>query len=214
MPLSGIDVSVHQNLIDWTQVAPANLSFAYARASLGITGQDRSFATNWAGIASATLFRGAYHVFYPDDDPTLQAQNFIAALAAANGGSPLLATGDLPAMVDVEIPLQTTDPLNFCNVLLSLLGQIALATGRTPIIYTNRGFWDPNTASSTAFAATYPLWVAEYGVAAPHGLPAGWANYTFWQHTEKLPAIPGTNTLLDGDYFNGALTDLQALALA
>jgi lysozyme len=213
MPLSGIDVSVHQNLIDWTQIPNANLSFAFARASLGITLQDANFALNWAGIAAAGLFRGGYHVFVPADDPTAQAQNFLTVLANANGGSPVLTAGSLPAVLDVELNSinNPTPPADFCAGLLTLLGQIGLATGRTPIIYTGRPFWNANTSNSTAFSA-YPLWIAEYGVPAPRGLPAGWADYTFWQYTESLPALPGTNGPLDGDYFNGTQADLQALA--
>jgi lysozyme len=210
MPLSGIDVSHDQGPIDWTQVPSANLSFAFARASIGITYKDPNFPANWAGIATANLTRGAYHVFCPADDPTDQAQNFIAALTAANDGSPLLTTGSLPPVADVELP-QNCSPATITTGLLSFLGQIELATGRTPIIYTGRGFWNTYTANSTAFAA-FPLWVAEYGVAAPHGLPAGWADYTFWQYTQTLPAIPGINGLLDGDTFNGAQVDLDALA--
>jgi lysozyme len=212
MPLSGIDVSYAQNLIDWTQVATANLSFAFAKASEGITIADAQFVANWQGMQTAGLIRGAYHFFHPNDDPDAQANNFLAALAAANGNSPLLATGDLPVAVDVEVT-GNASPAALCATLQTYLDIVQAATGRAPIIYTGRSFWNTATASSTAFAA-YPLWIAEYGVSTPHGLPAGWPTYTFWQSTQSLqpPIIPGLTTPTDGDVFNGLLHDLQALA--
>jgi lysozyme len=212
MPLSGIDVSHNNGPIDWSQIANAqtNLTFAFAKATEGTGFTDPQFSANWSGIAAAGLLRGAYHFFHPELDPTLQAQNFLAALTAANNGSPILVTNDLPAILDVE-RVTTASPSTLCAALQTFLTLVEAATGRTPILYTNHYYWQTYTAACTDFAA-YPLWVAEYGVPAPRALPAGWADYTFWQYTQTLPALPGTTTPLDANYFNGTLPDLQALA--
>ena len=93
----GIDVSHYQAVVDWTAVAAGGERFAFAKASEGALVPDQYFLDNWRGMKAAGILRGAYHFFHPNADPQAQASNFLNRLAAANGGSPLLAPGDLPA---------------------------------------------------------------------------------------------------------------------
>jgi lysozyme len=208
MPITGIDVSHMQAEIDWTSVASAGFSFACAKATEGLTISDAQFQNNWNGIASANLLRGAYHFFHPSDDSTAQANHFLAALTSANG-SATLGVGDLPATLDVESTADTVPPAQLCSSIQTWLDTVQAATGRVPIIYTNAGFWNTATGGSTAFGS-YPLWVAEYGVAAPK-LPVGWSAYTIWQWSEAQ-TVAGITTPVDADTFNGTLDALQALA--
>ena len=100
--IPGIDVSHYQGVVDWAAVAASGEQFAFAKATEGVSVADLYFHDNWAGIKSAGLLRGAYHFFHPDQNAPTQAQSFLAKLTAANG-SPLLAPGDLPATLDLEI---------------------------------------------------------------------------------------------------------------
>ena len=90
----GIDVSHHQETVDWTKVAGAGISFAYAKASEGMNA-DPLFPANWAGMKAAGVIRGAYHFFRPKTDPAAQASHFCALVGA-------LDPADLPPMVDLE----------------------------------------------------------------------------------------------------------------
>jgi len=210
MPLTGIDVSHIQGDMDWTAVAQAGYTFAYAKATEGLTIADAKFAANWAGMGSANLFRGAYHYFHPNDDAAAQATQFLTALTEANG-SAKLAPGDLPCALDVEVN-GGLSPADLVTSIQVWLDAVQTATGRVPIIYTGPGFWNTATAGTTQFAQ-YPLWVAEYGVSAPKN-PSGWNDYTIWQWSEAqtIAEVGGLSVTVDADRFNGAITDLEKLA--
>src|SRR5437868_3931860 len=51
----GIDVSNHQGLIDWPEVAADHVSYAYVKATEGDDFVDKRFTQNWTGAASAGL---------------------------------------------------------------------------------------------------------------------------------------------------------------
>jgi lysozyme len=206
--IPGIDVSHYQGVVDWVAVAASGEQFAYAKATESVSVSDLYFHDNWAAIKSAGLLRGAYHFFHPDKDPAAQAQFFLAKLAAANGGSPLLAPGDLPATLDLE----TTGGRSPADILAAAtvwLQAVAAATGRQPLLYTFTSFWR-NTLGNPKTLSNYPLWIAQYSPAPPPQL-GGWNNYTFWQFTPST-VVAGIGKPADGDSFNGTSTDLQALA--
>jgi lysozyme len=204
----GIDVSNYQGVVDWATVASGGESFAYAKASEGLTVADPYFADNWAGIKAAGLLRGAYHFYHPNDDPAAQATNFLNALAAANGGSPVLAPGDLPPALDLEVT-NGAAPADLVAGAATWLATVAAATGKTPIVYTFVYFWRTTLGNPTDLS-TYPLWIAEINAAQPI-VPGGWSNWLFWQFaTQQLAGVHSPTTDLDA--FNGSLADLQALA--
>jgi GH25 family lysozyme M1 (1,4-beta-N-acetylmuramidase) len=43
-------------------------------------------------------------------------------------------------------------------------------------------------------------------------MPLGWTVWTFWQYSQSL-TINGVHGAADHDYFNGPLSQLQALAV-
>src|SRR5690349_7534 len=170
--IRGIDVSKYQGTIDWSQVATAGLTFVFIKASQGITGVDPELSANWSGAQTAGLLRGVYHFYQPGDDPTQQAQHFLAT-------APPFGAGDLPPVLDIETAGSLT-PAEIVQGVATWLDAVQTATGRTPIVYTAPGFW--KTLGTTQFGG-HPLWIAEYGVSSPL-VPAGWARWTFWQYSE------------------------------
>ena len=74
----GIDVSAHQERIDWTRVATDGIEFAYIKATEGGDFHDDRFAENWSQSQEAGLDRGAYHFFTLCTPGALQAANFLA----------------------------------------------------------------------------------------------------------------------------------------
>ena len=91
----GIDVSSYQGSVDWAQVKGAGLVFAFAKATQGTSQVDPEFATNWSGMRAAGLVCGAYHFLDADQDPTAQAEHFLATVK--------LEAGDLPPVLDIEV---------------------------------------------------------------------------------------------------------------
>jgi lysozyme len=59
----GIDVSGVAGKVDWKIFKRNGITFAFAKATEGITIVDRDFPTNWAGMKEAGIIRGAYHMF-------------------------------------------------------------------------------------------------------------------------------------------------------
>jgi lysozyme len=197
---NGLDVSHFQDTVDWPQVFQAGYLFAFIKATDGITYVDPMFATNWSGAQAAGLLRGAYHFFEANDDPQQQAENFLNTVT--------LQSGDLPPVLDVESS-STSSQVSTATIIQSIatwLQTVQQATGRTPIIYTNPGYW--NSLATTQFSG-YPLWVAEYGVASPT-LPTGWTSWAFWQFSQT-GQIPGITTAVDLDLFQGSLQSLQQM---
>jgi lysozyme len=197
---NGLDVSHYQGTVDWQQVFQAGYLFAFIKATDGITYVDPMFATNWGGAKAAGLLRGAYHFFEANDDPQQQAQNFLDTVT--------LEPGDLPPVIDVESS-STSGQVSTATIIDSIatwLQTVEQATGLTPIIYTNPGYW--NSLGTEQFSG-YPLWVAEYGVASPT-LPTGWTSWALWQFSQS-GQIPGVTTAVDLDLFQGSLQSLQQL---
>ena len=73
----GVDVSAHQDRIDWQRVAHDEIEFAYIKATEGGDFVDRRFRENWEGAGAAGLDRGAYHFFTLCRDGATQARHFL-----------------------------------------------------------------------------------------------------------------------------------------
>ena len=196
--VQGIDVSHFQGTVSWQQVAKAGMSFAFAKATEGITYVDPQFAANWAGIQAAGLLRGAYHFFEANDDAAAQAQHFLATVQ--------IAPGDLPPVLDVETTGGVSNAQIWSGV-STWLQAVEQATGRQPIVYTAPGFWNAHQPDLTL--TSYPLWLADY--ASQPTLPTGWTSWLFWQ-LSQTGTVAGVTGSVDLNLFSGSLEQLHALA--
>jgi GH25 family lysozyme M1 (1,4-beta-N-acetylmuramidase) len=79
------------------------------------------------------------------------------------------------------------------------------STSVYPLIYTTANWWSECTGNSAAFSSTCPLVLASYNT-SPGTIPGGWPYQTIWQNSDSY--IYGG----DSDIFNGALSQLQAIA--
>lgn len=91
----GIDVSAHQDEINWRQVADDGIGFAYIKATEGGDFVDDRFGVNWRVAGEVGLDRGAYHFFTFCTSGAVQARNFLAV-------APPDSTA-LPPAVDLEL---------------------------------------------------------------------------------------------------------------
>lgn len=82
----GIDVSVHQGAINWTNVKNAGIQFAYTKATEGVDFIDTRFVQNMTNAAAAGVYIGPYHYARPDSsstnplDPVNEANDFVDAI--------------------------------------------------------------------------------------------------------------------------------------
>ena len=205
----GMDISHLNGAIDWPNLSP-QIQFVYCKASQGEGFTDPMFQTYISNLKQKGLIYGAYHFLTFQATAQAQVANFMAS------GFDFSAPGTLPPALDVE--WQVPDSLNqyildnqaACIQLVSdVLQLIATQTGRTPVVYTAKGFMSEYLNNSAAFA-NYPLWIPAYQPAPP-GLPPGWNNYTIWQHS-GAGAIDGVTGEVDQDLFNGTAADLKRFA--
>ncbi len=197
--VEGIDVSHYQGAISWAQVAASGNVFAFIQATQGTGYIDATFAANWAQAAAAGILRGAYHIFYPNQDPVDQAERFLSTLTSK---------GELPVALDLEqvnagvgVPLDTV-----ANGVSAWVDYVSANYGR-PIVYVSPAYW--NALPNKGIEPKADLWVAEYGVAAPVAVGQWGLGYTFWQYT-GTGAANGITGAVDQDHYNGSLDQLHA----
>lgn len=196
-PVQGIDISHHQQHIDWSQIAAQNIRFAFLKATEGSDHIDSLFERNWAAVKQAGIVRGAYHYFSPYSDPERQAGNFIARVK--------LDSADLPPVLDVEIKGRL-DMAQLRRNVLKWMEVIEKYYRRTPILYTNQKYYLLYFAGRDF--DRFPLWIARYnsGQTPPRMLFD--RRWTFWQYG-SCGRLNGIDGCVDFNVFNGSLTDFQ-----
>lgn len=218
--------------VDWSKAQQQKISFVYVKASQGTQYRDPTFAYHWRALAEKKIARGAYHFMSADEDPVAQADNFLDKL---DESGKLLAV-DLPPCLDLEADLRkdsskrwiVTDtgeirdfwlgqqPDAIVQKVLQWLKRVEEKTGRIPIIYTSRGWWNDRIKDEKKIAlfSRYPIWIANYtDTGSPiNGKPKVPNDqvWTLWQFTET--GRTGTDTLpgkVDINVFNGELGSFE-----
>lgn len=197
----GIDVYQGDGAVDWAAVKNSGKTFAYVKATEGVSIKDEAFAGHWFNMKKYGIIRGAYHFFHPrTSDPVQQAREFIKTVGK-------FEAGDLPPALDVEVD----DGANRSTIIAKMklwLSEVEKAlleqTGRKikPIIYTYPNFWIETLGNPFDFNA-YPLWIAEYGVIEPI-IPSTWGsgNYLIHQYEGDVSNIAGVSRKADLNRFN------------
>lgn len=189
---TGIDVSDHQGLIDWTAVAADGISFALIRVGYrgnteGYLHQDERFEENLAGAEDAGLACGIY--FY-SQAVTVEEAREEAAFVLERLGSRELAYpivfdyelnsgGRLASLGDYEA---TACARAFCETIQ--------ASGHDCMLYGNG--YDLQRLD-LAELPDCPVWYAEYS-----GAPSRTDSFVLWQYTAS-GSVNGIATPVDLD---------------
>jgi GH25 family lysozyme M1 (1,4-beta-N-acetylmuramidase) len=196
----------------WSMHHNGRASFVFIKATEGGGYVNPAFASDFAAAARGRLARGAYHFARPSGGT--HDEIFLSAYGAARGYCSTVGTlqgpGNLPPVLDLEVA-GTLNPEQLTLWTQVWLSQVRLLTGRTPILYTNPGFWKQAMANSADFAS-YPLWLANYGVPSPE-MVGGWKSFMFWQFTDS-GRIAGAGSNVDMNLFNGSHAELVALTVS
>lgn len=197
----GIDVSNHQKLIDWSQVAASGVQFAVIKCSEGVDYSDPFFPRNWELAKTAGLVRGAYHFARPSLNSAIsEAAHFLQQLQRAGG----LETGDLLAL-DME-DMEVEAGVDLSAWTLQWLEMVQREVGFRPLLYTGRWYMARNWLIDPRLAE-YGLWLAAYQQTAP-APPDPWPFLALWQHT-NAGRIPGVAGNCDLDWFFGDVDQLR-----
>jgi lysozyme len=229
----GIDVSHHNEgdcgcKIDWSAIQSQKIAFAYVKASQGVKSFDKRFDEHWRDIKALppgrAIYRGAYHFLSADGSGASQADNFLGMI-----GSKLDPT-DLPPSLDLEWDVRTgpdgkiilgsdgkardfwdtvVSPQEIIDRALEWLKVVEARTGRIPIVYTNRAWWNERIKDEGKFAALsrYKIWIADYsknGRAQETPSVPNRAKWHLWQFTASAKiAQGGLPTAVDANIFKG-----------
>jgi lysozyme len=196
----GVDVSRYQTHVEWPEVRKNDIAFAFIKATEGFHRQDDLFAAHWQESGAAGVLRGAYHFYRPNQQPLLQALNFIRVVG--------LEAGDLPPVLDVET-LGDTRPGKLREGVQIWLDLVEKHFEVKPILYTNYDFYRKYLEGHFD---DYPLWIAHYQVPRLRMEPGPRKQLKFWQLTDR-GTVGGIQGRVDCNVFYGSQSELQQLCL-
>ena len=189
----GIDVSAHQEEIDWPTVRKAGVEFAMIRAGYrGYTGGslviDDYFEQNVQGAQEAGIDVGVY--FYSQaitpEEALEEAELVLSLIADKEITYPVvydweLVTNDVARTDDVSVRTLTQCSIAFCE-------RIQQA-GYIPMVYQNKR--TSLLKLDLPELTDYDFWLAEYNDEATY-----YYNYQMWQYASD-GTVPGVNGHVD-----------------
>lgn len=200
----GFDISHYQEQkdISWDSLSIANgsikLDFVVMRATMGNKKKDKNFDNFWEAAKENELIRGAYHFYKPDEDPILQANNYLESVQ--------LEEGDLVPVVDIEKIPRRKSHEKFIEDLKTWLQIVEEKYGKKPIIYTYYYYYKDYLRDEFN---DYPLWLANYNNVT---IPSPEDDWKMWQFTEN-GIVNGINAKVDLNVYNGNSWSFRNLTL-
>lgn len=166
--LWGIDISHHQQKVDWDALAEHNKpDFIFLKCSEGRTHKDTKYDTYKKEANKRGIVTGAYHFFSYQSSGKDQALHFIQH---AN-----LKEGDLIPVLDIEYKKNRPSNAAIRKEVGAFCAVIREAYGVNPIIYCEYSYY--NNILKSEFA-DYHYWICDF-----RGEPQN--DYVFWQYTDS-----------------------------
>jgi len=186
-----IDVSHHQNDIDWARVKNAGKQLVIIKASQGMS-KDSRWDANRQGALQHGLLIIPYAFLTADDDPLQQADFFIQTAGLVAG---------MPAALDWE-----GDSAPEAQDVETIGKRVAQTIHRDPLAYWGLTPPDPPTDAMKQ----WPRWIPRYGVNDGHPDPNHKPTepWLFWQYTSK-GKVNGIAGDVDASLFAGSEDELR-----
>ncbi|SHF68710.1 glycoside hydrolase family 25 protein [Dysgonomonas macrotermitis] len=199
----GIDISHHNPILNWIEVKNEGVSFAYIKATEGITHDDRNYPYNYKLAKENGVRIGSYHFYNFGVSGREQAKHFIKVATCE--------PGDLLPAIDVEhSPANpySKDTLFVRSVIKELKileNELYEYYGHHPIIYTNLDCY--KLYINKQFPDN-PIWISSLNKEPGDDIE----NWVIWQFSHK-----GELTSLDGDvdlnYFRYTIDRISEICL-
>jgi GH25 family lysozyme M1 (1,4-beta-N-acetylmuramidase) len=208
----GIDVSSYQGSgVNWSSVKSSGRSFAWAKATEGMTINDSTFSGNISRGKSAGLIMGGYHFAHPESNGPGSEENHFWSIA---GGTILSDNKTLMPMLDFEVfsgHVSASSYSDWANQFNNALVADAKAAGVkiTPFLYTS-------SCNACNFGSSVSGWNADLanynGQSSQTGTPwsvcsscEAWGSgvWDAWQYTDSA-SVSGVSGGVDADVINGS----------
>lgn len=188
----GIDVSHHQDDIDWDQLAlycdnngnvyrkkPEEkkymqpVFFAYFKATEGATWKDGTYDVRATEAERHGIVKGAYHFLRLGSGVEEQIKNFVEKAT--------WTSGDLPPALDIEVEeeIRSHGTDKFLDMTFTWLEAIERQMNVKPIIYTTENIRDKYLTKDPRFK-NYSCWITRFRQAGPEN-----EDWKIWQMTEN-----------------------------
>lgn len=198
--VQGLDVSHHQQEIEWDSVKRQGFHFVFIKATEDTSFVDSNFIENYEGARATGMIVGAYHFFRPKSSGHKQAVHFMK--------NSMVQTGDLLPVLDIE----TTDNVSSATILAEIqefVQTVEDSMHLKPIIYSNQKFFNEHLDESYADDL---LWIARYNKDWIPELEES-AEWHFWQYGQR-GKIPGIKTFVDFNVFCCSSDELSLFLVA
>ncbi len=202
-PVRGVDVSHHNEFVNWQVLKEENISFVFMKSTEGSDHLDREYQMNYLLAKEVGLKVGTYHFYTFGKDGKEQAQHFI--------DNSNIVSGDLIPAIDVEhskINRATTSKESYDKMIDELKVMERVLSdyyGVRPIIYTNkecyRLYINGNFPDN-------PLWICDL-----NGEPGeDHSHWQIWQfsHTGELDGAIGH---IDLNFYRGTFNEFNSLLI-
>jgi len=191
----GIDVSKHQEYINWGELRKNNrIQYVFIRATVGSDIVDANYKENVRNARKHGFKVGSYHYMTNLSSVNGQFENFRRTVDKNSQ--------DILPMIDVEVRSKWSKQ-QLRDSLMKFTQLIEDYYGCTPIIYTYETFYKDNLG---VVFENFPLFIAKYSNQRPDiGTRAKWMMWQF-SETGYFSAVKGNKGLVDLSRFNDGYT--------
>lgn len=197
--MKGIDVSVHEKVIDWEKVKKSGIEFAMIKASQGGSTKsdiispftDSYFKKNIENAYANGIKCGAYHYMTGNssEDAEAEADWFLEQV------SPYKSRLRFPCALDFEDARYKSNTAIHNTLLVKTFLRAVERAGFIPMLYTNRSFL--NCYLNKAELDEYDIWFALYkNLRTNYPVPDQVNNLTIWQWDDAA-SVDGINKKVD-----------------
>lgn len=190
--VKGLDVSHHQNEIDWKEVAEKNdFKFVFMKATEGHDFIDPRFQSNWKESKQQGMLTGAYHFFSMRSSGEEQAKHFIRIVPRE--------ADRLPPVIDLEIHLNH-DREQVRRELHRMSDELERHYGKKPILYVT---YDTYETYVEGDFKDFDIWIRDIVIS-----PSLDREWLFWQYSNR-GRVQGIDTYVDINVFQGSLEEFK-----
>jgi GH25 family lysozyme M1 (1,4-beta-N-acetylmuramidase) len=229
----GIDVCHWDVNVNWGTLKSNGVEFVFIKATQGNYLTDPMLNKHCADANKAGLIVGLYHWCDPIVKASSQAAYFLNAVSGLTYNMVSMDVEQQWADWAEWSKHKITKVLSSNQISENgrQIAETVKAAVKTPVVvYTSSFFINEYARTASTWLKNYPLWLAHYPyksgrvtttwesfknenkpkTSAP-SLPVGTTQWTFWQFSGDKFVLPGADSALDVNYYNGTLVDLKKM---